>query len=109
MDLVTGELGRAWHRCMGLVHGVVHGMVMVGVLGLHKLCGILPGWWGCWIGEVEPEHATPKPPPSPCQYFILVVVRCRRWWCFVEIDNTNKYYTITKTCYLSQQTNLTST
>ena len=37
--------------CMASVHGWC-----VGGAWVYKLCGILPGWWGFWIGEVEPEH-----------------------------------------------------
>ena len=40
-DMVTGKPRRAWHGCMASVHGPG---------------AWLPGWWGCWIGEVEPEH-----------------------------------------------------
>ena len=36
--MVTGKLGRAWLQCMG------------------GAWVVLPGWWGCWIGEVGPDH-----------------------------------------------------
>ena len=45
-----GKLGRACYWCMG--GAWLHGGG-AWVWGQH--C-ILPGWWGCWIGEVGPEH-----------------------------------------------------